>query len=178
MFKNVKVTYQNNGSNWLIIINGKEEDISLAFNSFWNLRATSGELEWNGPCSAHFWTYPKPKGDCKNSLWSYFFNYFSLHAISEEMDEKIRARARAFVQTKVKGLQSSHEYRAKVSRVYERMTKAIVLPLTNKAFADFSANNLNPYKVAFGVDDTEYQTREYGIHFIEDEDSGNATIQA
>jgi hypothetical protein len=178
MFKNVKVSYQNNGSNWLIILNGKEEDIALAFNSFWNLRATSGELEWNGPCSAHFWTYPKPKGDCKNSLWGYFYNYYALHAISYEKDEIIKQRARAFVQKRVRGLQSSKDYRAKVSEVYERMTRFLIAPMADKTFAEFAANNLNPFKVSFSVDANEYATREYGLRFIEDEDAGNKEIQS
>jgi len=178
MFKNVKVSYQNNGSNWLIILNGNAEDIKLAFNSFWNLRATSGELEWNGPCSAHFWTYPKAKGENKNSLFSYFYNYYALHSITADMDEVIKARAKAFVQKRVKGLKSSQDYRAKVSEVYNRMTRLLVLPKAVKTFEDFAKNNLNPYKMSFGADYSEYTTQEYGIRFIEEDDAGNAELQS
>lgn len=173
-----KVTFQNNGSNWLIILNGSEQQILETFNSFWNLRATSGELEWNGPCCAHFWTYPKPKGDSKNSLWGYFYNYFSLHSITADMNDAIKERAKKFVQKRVKGLQSSPDYRAKVSKVYERMTRFLVTPKANKAFNEFVANNLNSYRASFSLNASEYETREYGIRFIEDEDAGNREMQS
>lgn len=52
----LKISYQNVGSGWLVILTGDAEEIKLQFNSFWNHGATNGELDWICDTTAQFWT--------------------------------------------------------------------------------------------------------------------------
>ena len=136
MIKNVKTTIQNNGSRWLIIMQGKAEDIESQFLSFWNLRMTSGELEWNTSTCAQFWTLPMPTKSNKDSVWNYFYNYHSLHSISYELNQELWDRATRLAKARG-GFQSSGEYRKAISKLYRRMTHLFVLPKARRSFEDF-----------------------------------------
>ena len=54
------LSFQNCGSVWLMILRGKENDILTAFNGLWNLKATSGELDFttHDKTVAKFWSSP------------------------------------------------------------------------------------------------------------------------
>jgi hypothetical protein len=58
---NVELSYQNCGSQWLIVLAGKEEEIELAFNGCYNLCATSGDLRFTDHTrsTATFWSKEK-----------------------------------------------------------------------------------------------------------------------
>lgn len=61
---NIKLTYQDVGTNWLLIMEGAKQDIEYAFNSFYNLGAINAPdgLTWGvddtSICVAWFWTTP------------------------------------------------------------------------------------------------------------------------
>lgn len=56
----VKLYIQDYGSAIAIgIQSDNKQEINEQFNSFWNFGATSGELEWNTPEFAYFWTTPE-----------------------------------------------------------------------------------------------------------------------
>lgn len=69
----VKLTYQNSGSAWLIILRGKTEDIELAFNGLYNLSATNGKLVYEDHMQlvATFWSDEK-------AMRKFFFNLYFL----------------------------------------------------------------------------------------------------
>jgi hypothetical protein len=79
----VELRYQNFGSTWVGILRGRTEQIEQAFLSLWNLRATSGELEFynHSQTVGVFWTDEK-------SMRRYFFNREYL---------KCRAQERGFI---------------------------------------------------------------------------------
>lgn len=64
---------QSCGSSWLGILRGRLDDIEAVFRGLWNLRATSGELEYRDAAQtiATFWTTPK-------NMRRFFFNHFFL----------------------------------------------------------------------------------------------------
>tara|TARA_B110001454_G_C12706624_1_gene428874 strand:+ start:572 stop:1078 length:507 start_codon:yes stop_codon:yes gene_type:complete len=53
---NVDIEYQDCGTSLCVVLVGKDNDIELAFNSFWNHGATKGELKWTTAFRAYFWT--------------------------------------------------------------------------------------------------------------------------
>jgi hypothetical protein len=72
---NVRMSYQNMGSKWLIILRGPENEIELTFNGLYNHMATNGNLRYSskapGNAVATFWS---TAGD----MWNCFKNKFDL----------------------------------------------------------------------------------------------------
>lgn len=66
---------QNFGTAWLGILRGPTEQIELAFNGFYNYRATEGKLEYQDGCQtiATFWT-------SKKKMRRYFINRYYIPA--------------------------------------------------------------------------------------------------
>jgi hypothetical protein len=65
ILNNITLTYQDLGTNWLLILEGAKQDIEYAFYSFYNLGATNTPeaLVWGMEdeklaCVAWFWTTP------------------------------------------------------------------------------------------------------------------------
>jgi len=75
----VTIAFQNYGSVWLMVLRGKEEEILLVFNGLWNLKATSGELEFtdHNRSIAKFWSSEK-------RMYQFFFNRHFLQWDSEK----------------------------------------------------------------------------------------------
>lgn len=63
----VKFWFQNLGTSWLGKLCGSKSDIELVFNGLYNLKATSGELDYSFDGSATFWT-------SKKQMSQYFYN--------------------------------------------------------------------------------------------------------
>lgn len=160
----LKVTYQNNGSRWLIILNGAEADIEAKFRSFWNLRATSGELEWNGTSSAQFWSFPFPTKTCKDSMWSYFYNWHALHSISHEQDREIKTRAKLIALKG--GFSDKKSYHAAISKAYRRMTHLLIISRVRASFAQFKTQ-VTDFNVSLSVAFKEAHEYSYGESSIE-----------
>ena len=152
-----KVRFQNNGSRWLILLNGTKSQIEETFNSFWNLRATSGELDWNGDEAASFWSSPERIGTGKDSMFDYFYNFHVLHTVTDEMDAEIRAKAEKFVQKSGKGL-TNEIYRREVGALRKRLTEELVVPMAKKDFDDFKANNATDWNQSFQTRTPNYHT--------------------
>lgn len=97
----VDLTFQNFGSQWLMIMRGEENDILLAFNGMWNYGATSGEIDFTDHAKtvAKFWSDEK-------KMLKYFKNRFWIgHNMTEPMAimvagkemEKLRAERQTFI---------------------------------------------------------------------------------
>jgi len=67
----VTLSYQNFGSTWLGVLEGSTVNIQDVFNGIWNLRGTSGELEFFNSLETigTFWT-------SRNAMRRFFFNRF------------------------------------------------------------------------------------------------------
>lgn len=143
MLNNLKITYQNLGSNWLIILTGKEEDINLQFNSFWNHKATNSRgLDWQDLVTATFWCKPS-RNKRGLSLWNYFYNR-RLHVLGDSFDESVKQRARQYT-----GKLSKEKYCARFTRLYVGM-------LANKEFRDFAENSKTDFNLSFTTSVQEY----------------------
>jgi hypothetical protein len=120
----LKVSYQNAGSGWLVILTGKAEEINLAFNSFWNHGATNGELDWISDTTAQFWT-------SAYKLKKYFVNRakFILTAEDSRIWQAIKNKARM---TRAQ----------KVNRIFEIADK-----VGSEQFDNFKANFKTDFKV-------------------------------
>ena len=76
-----KLTYQNQGSNWAVFINGEtEEEITRCYYSLWNWKATSGDLFWMNGARAYIWS-------TKARLEKYFENIYLMELIDNRAAE-------------------------------------------------------------------------------------------
>jgi len=62
--KKVELLYRNCGTNWAVFIRGSFDDIEQEFNAMWNHGATNGEMEWQTPENAYFWTTKEKLEKC------------------------------------------------------------------------------------------------------------------
>jgi len=138
-------TYQNLGSNWLVILNGNEEDIELAFNSFWNHGATSGSLEYNSLTNATFWTTP-------DKMRKYFFNRLRHISVSLEQEEYFNRRAGLFM--KKHATKKSHE------KIVTKMVRRLMFSAVDAQFKEFKSGQKTDWNKKFGIKDLhEYEVR-------------------
>ena len=153
MFNNVKVTYQNLGNNWLMILTGKEEDINLQFNSFWNHKATNSRgLDWQDLITATFWC--KPVRNKKGlSLWNYFFNR-RLHLLGDTFEELVKARVQKYIRRKRHSTKG--EYRADFVKLCKRFERIYVGRIANQEFNSFRADCQTDFNKSFTTSVSEY----------------------
>lgn len=135
MFNNVKVTYQNCGSEWEIILAGYEEDIKRQFYSFWNHKGTSSRgLDWIDSNHATLWLAPRRNKEGV-SLWNYFFNR-RVHLLGDDFEELVKSRVKKYILKKNRS--TGGKYRANLVGLYGRFERIYVGRIANKEFADFS----------------------------------------
>jgi hypothetical protein len=139
------VSYQNLGTNWLVILNGNENDVELAFNSFYNHGATSGELDWNATYNATFWSTPA-------KMRTYFFNRMRHISLSIEQEEAIEARAYKFI---VKHLKPKTPWEAlsKVRHVANKMIRRLLHSTVTAQFNEFKEGSKTDWNKKFGITD-------------------------
>jgi hypothetical protein len=97
---NVDLTYQNFGSVWLGILRGPTEQIELAFNGLFNMKATSGEMEYQDHLStlSTFWT-------SRRRMRRYFFNrYYFDRQLGRKRQGKIVRAAMRYAHSKLREL--------------------------------------------------------------------------
>jgi hypothetical protein len=54
--KKVELLYRNCGTNWAVFIRGAADDVEQEFYGMYNHGATDGEIQWQTPENAYFWT--------------------------------------------------------------------------------------------------------------------------
>jgi hypothetical protein len=146
------VTYQNIGTHWLVILNGAEEDIELAFNSFYNHGATSGGIEYNSSFNATFWTTP-------GKMRKYFYNRLRHISLSLEQEDAIEARAYSFVRDRMNP-KTPWDVLAKVRHVADKMVRRLLSSAVREQFDNFKAGQKTDWNKKFGISDLH----EYAVH--------------
>jgi hypothetical protein len=144
-------TYQNLGTNWLVILNGNEEDIELAFNSFYNHGATSGKLEWNSTFNATFWSTPK-------KMRTYFFNRLRHISISLEQENFFNRRAGLFIQKYPNKTDGARGH----ASIVTKMVRRLMFSTVNSQFKEFKSGQRTDWNKKFGMD--ELGMHEYAVH--------------
>ena len=89
--KKVELLYRNCGTNWAVFIRGAADDVEYEFYGMYNHGATDGEIQWQTPENAYFWTTQKKLKKClTNRALFYLLN--SAEAL-EENDPAAHANA-------------------------------------------------------------------------------------
>lgn len=62
--KKVELLYRNCGTNWAVFIRGAADDVEREFYGMYNHGATDGEIQWQTPENAYFWTTREKLAKC------------------------------------------------------------------------------------------------------------------
>lgn len=102
----VEMSIQNHGTNWLVILRGSTEDISLVFNGLWNFGATSAELTFvdHTQTTATFWSN-------KEKLGKFFFlkSFFAIAEKCKGVKRGAFPQCESYAAQKLAELEETHE---------------------------------------------------------------------
>ena len=105
--KDVKLIYQNCGSNWAVGISCEDEELlEQTFNSFWNHGATSSEPHILTDTLWYFWTTPdKLRHAMTNAA---LFKLLNMNPDADEDDSNFLKMAAAMANTRISAMESDN----------------------------------------------------------------------
>lgn len=95
----MKISYQNCGSSCLVFIKGDNKlEVEQRFYSFWNWKATNGELDWFSDTHAKFWS-------SKERMLKYFENICLMELIDNHPNDFKGKKAGAMPEARRRALE-------------------------------------------------------------------------